>query len=102
MLSPEKFTEQAQQVLASSQEVVRRYSHSQWDVEHILLALLELEHGVPQDILENLGRISRIDQGTAKRCTGKVSEGGLRDDPDLRRPQGGQAAGHTPGWRLSA
>ena len=55
MLNPEKFTEQAQHVLASSQEVVRRYSHSQWDVEHILLALLELEHGVPQDILENLG-----------------------------------------------
>ena len=55
MLSPEKFTEQAQHVLGSSQEVVRRYSHSQWDVEHILLALLELEHGLPQDILENLG-----------------------------------------------
>ena len=55
VLRPEKFTEQAQHVLASSQEVVRRYSHSQWDVEHILLALLELEQGLPRDILDNLG-----------------------------------------------
>ena len=54
-LRPEKFTEQAQQVLASSQEIVRRYRHSQWDVEHVILALLELEHGLPEDILDNLG-----------------------------------------------
>ena len=54
MLRPDKFTEQAQQVLANSQEIVRRYSHSQWDVEHILLALLDLESGLPQDILTAL------------------------------------------------
>ncbi len=55
VLRPEKFTEQAQEVLANSQEVVRRYSNSQWDVEHVLLSLLELEHGLPADILESLG-----------------------------------------------
>ena len=55
VLRPEKFTEQAQQVLSDSQEIVRRFRHSQWDVEHVLLALLELEKGLPQDILENLG-----------------------------------------------
>ena len=55
VLRPEKFTEQAQQVLASSQEIVRRYRHSEWDVEHLLLALLELEGGLPEDILNNLG-----------------------------------------------
>ena len=55
VLRPEKFTEQAQQVLSNSQDLVRRYSHSQWDVEHVLLALLELEQGLPQDILTNLG-----------------------------------------------
>ena len=55
VLRPEKFTEQAREVLANSQEVVRRYSHSQWDVEHVLLSLLELEHGLPADILESLG-----------------------------------------------
>ena len=55
VLGPEKFTEQAQQVLSSSQEIVRRYKHSQWDVEHVLLALLEQEQGLPGDILNQLG-----------------------------------------------
>lgn len=54
-MKQEKFTEQAQEVLAASQEVVRRYRQNQWDVEHILLALLEQEGGVTQDILEELG-----------------------------------------------
>jgi ATP-dependent Clp protease ATP-binding subunit ClpC len=52
---PERFTEQAQEVLAASQELLRRYRHSQWDVEHILLALLEQEKGVTGDILKMLG-----------------------------------------------
>lgn len=55
VLRPEQFTEQAQEVLHNSQELVRRYRHSQWDVEHILLALLELERGLPSDILAELG-----------------------------------------------
>ena len=54
-ITPEKFTEQAQEVLAASQELVHRYRHSQWDVEHILLALLEQEKGITQDILGDLG-----------------------------------------------
>jgi ATP-dependent Clp protease ATP-binding subunit ClpC len=54
-LRPERFTEQAQEVLAASQELLRRYRHNQWDVEHILLALLEQEKGVTRDILEMLG-----------------------------------------------
>ena len=48
------FTNQARQVLQNSQELVRRHRHNQWDVEHILLALLELENGVPSRILEEL------------------------------------------------
>ena len=52
---PEQFTEQAQEVLHNSQELVRRYRHSQWDVEHVLLALLELERGLPSEILAELG-----------------------------------------------
>ncbi len=54
-MKPERFTEQAQEVLAASQELVRRYRHNQWDVEHILLALLEQEKGVTRDILQMLG-----------------------------------------------
>ncbi|MFC1969921.1 ATP-dependent Clp protease ATP-binding subunit [Chloroflexota bacterium] len=54
-MRPERFTEQAQDVLAASQELVRRYRHNQWDVEHILLALLEQEKGITRDILQLLG-----------------------------------------------
>ena len=49
------FTNQARQVLQNSQELVRRHRHNQLDVEHILLALLELEDGVPSRILAELG-----------------------------------------------
>jgi ATP-dependent Clp protease ATP-binding subunit ClpC len=51
----ERFTEQAQEALALSQELVRHYHHSQWDVEHILLALLQQEKGLVGDILKELG-----------------------------------------------
>jgi len=54
-MTPEKFTEQAQEALAASQEIVRRYRHSQWDVEHVLLALLQQEKGLTQDVLRELG-----------------------------------------------
>ncbi|MAF86176.1 MAG: Clp protease [Dehalococcoidales bacterium] len=50
----EKFTEQAQEALALSQELVRQYQHNQWDVEHILLALLRQEKGLVGDILKGL------------------------------------------------
>jgi ATP-dependent Clp protease ATP-binding subunit ClpC len=53
-MRPEKFTEQAQEVLAASQELVRQYHHNQWDVEHVLLALLQQEKGVTGDILQTL------------------------------------------------
>ncbi|MFQ5925367.1 MAG: ATP-dependent Clp protease ATP-binding subunit, partial [Dehalococcoidia bacterium] len=51
----DRFTEQAQEALALSQELVRRYHHSQWDVEHILLALIQQEGGLAGQILGKLG-----------------------------------------------
>jgi len=54
-MQQEKFTEQAQEALAASQELVRQYHHSQWDVEHILMALLLQEKGLVGDILKELG-----------------------------------------------
>ncbi|MFC2013127.1 ATP-dependent Clp protease ATP-binding subunit [Chloroflexota bacterium] len=62
-MQPERFTEQAQEALAASQEIVRQYHHSQWDVEHILLALLLQEKGLVGDILRGMG----IDTGVVKR-----------------------------------
>ncbi len=54
-LKSEDFTEQAQQALHDSQELVRSYRHSQWDVEHVLLALLSQEEGIPARILAQMG-----------------------------------------------
>ena len=51
----ERFTEQAQEALAQSQEMVRTMKHSQWDVEHILLAMLMQEKGLTGEILKKLG-----------------------------------------------
>ena len=54
-LRPEQFTEQAQEVLRESHELVRNYRHSQWDVEHVLMALLSLKDGLPTHILLESG-----------------------------------------------
>jgi len=54
VLKPEQFTEQAQEILRHSQELVHEYQHSQWDVEHIVLALLGLQNGLPEAILAEL------------------------------------------------
>ena len=70
-MRPERFTEQAQEVLAASQELVRRYHHNQWDVEHILLALLEQEKGITRDILQMLG----VDIEVVKQRVGATLDG---------------------------
>ena len=54
VLRPDSFTESAQEVVTSSQELVRSYRHPQWDVEHVFLALLDQEEGVPAHILREL------------------------------------------------
>ncbi len=58
----EKFTEQAQEVLAASQQLVMQFHHNQWDVEHILLALLMQEQGLVPEILRELG----VEVGTVR------------------------------------
>jgi len=66
----ERFTEQAQKALAASQQLVMQYHHSQWDVEHILLALLQQESGLVADILIKLG----VDLEAVKRQVEAVLE----------------------------
>ena len=54
-MKQERFTEQAQEALAASQQIATQFKHSQWDVEHILLALLVQEEGLVGEILTELG-----------------------------------------------
>ena len=49
------FTEQAQEAIGASYDVVRRFKHPQWDVEHVVLAVLEIESSVPVQLLGELG-----------------------------------------------
>jgi len=51
----EKFTNQAKETIAQSQQVLRRYQHNQLDVEHVLLAMLEQEGGVAARVLDRMG-----------------------------------------------
>jgi len=50
----EKFTEQAQEAINASQQLAMQYQQSQWDVEHILLALLIQQRGLVGEILKEL------------------------------------------------
>jgi ATP-dependent Clp protease ATP-binding subunit ClpC len=54
MMRQDRFTEQAQEVLAASQEMVRQHRHAQWDVEHVFLALLGHKDGLARRIFEKL------------------------------------------------
>ena len=54
-LRRENFTEAAQEAIGASQQLVRRYRHAQWDLEHLFLALLEQDEGVPAQVLGKLG-----------------------------------------------
>lgn len=54
-LKAEDFTQRAQQAIQNSQELVRRYRNSQWDVEHIYMALLADNQDIPARILAQVG-----------------------------------------------
>ena len=53
-ITPDKFTEHAQQAIAASQQYLREYHHNQWDVEHLALALVEQKAGLAERILREL------------------------------------------------
>jgi len=55
MMRQDRFTQQAQEVLAASQELVRQQRHAQWDVEHVFLALLQHPDGLAGQVLERAG-----------------------------------------------
>lgn len=70
----DRFTERAQDAAQRAVEAMTRYGHTQIDVEHLLLALLEQPQGVIPQILEHLGvdveqmreRIDEVLRGSPK------------------------------------
>ena len=55
VLKQEDFTDQAQAALGVSQQLVVQMLHSQWDAEHLLSGLLQVENSLSAKILEELG-----------------------------------------------
>ena len=68
MMRQDRFTEGAQEVLAASQELVRKERHSQWDVEHVLMALLTHEQGAAPAIFEHL----KVDRAKLREAVGQA------------------------------
>ncbi|MDD5338034.1 MAG: AAA family ATPase [Dehalococcoidales bacterium] len=70
----ERFTEQAQEAIQMSQQMAMQHKHSQWDIEHILLALLVQRQGLVGEILKELqvnvdvvrGKVEEILENTPK------------------------------------
>jgi ATP-dependent Clp protease ATP-binding subunit ClpC len=74
-----KFTDRAKQVLMASQQVMGRYQHSQLDVEHLLLALVESSDGLANQIIERAGGSAdavRADTEAVLARTPRVEAGG--------------------------
>jgi ATP-dependent Clp protease ATP-binding subunit ClpC len=76
----ERFTEQANEALQASQQMVMQYKHSQWDIEHVLLSLLIQKQGLVGDILKEMA----ID---AEMVRNKVDEV-LKKTPQVSHQQG--------------
>ncbi len=55
MMRLDRFTERAQDAAQRALEIMTRYGHTQIDIEHILLALMEQPEGVIPQLLEHLG-----------------------------------------------
>jgi ATP-dependent Clp protease ATP-binding subunit ClpC len=71
-MRPEKFTEQAQDAIGTSQQLAMQYQHTQWDVEHILLALLIQQRGLVGDIFKELNVNVETIRGQLETALGKM------------------------------
>src|SRR3972149_2117165 len=77
MMRQDRFTEQAQEVLAASQQLVREQRHSQWDVEHLLIAIADEREGESARILQESG----VSKEKVYRAVQEVRGGARVDSP---------------------
>jgi ATP-dependent Clp protease ATP-binding subunit ClpB len=77
---PSKFTEKAWEAVVKSQDVARRFKHQQLEVEHVAIALLDLEEGAANTMLLKAGlepiRLKQQLEGFAQRQPRAPSENG--------------------------
>jgi ATP-dependent Clp protease ATP-binding subunit ClpB len=58
-LDMSRYTQKAQEAVVSAQDLAQRRSHSQVEVEHLMLALLQQQAGIVPEILAKLGIAAR-------------------------------------------
>jgi ATP-dependent Clp protease ATP-binding subunit ClpB len=77
---PSKFTEKSWEAVVKSQDVARRFKHQQLEVEHVAIALLDLEEGAAHTMLLKAGiepiRLKQQLEGFAQRQPRSPSENG--------------------------
>jgi ATP-dependent Clp protease ATP-binding subunit ClpC len=76
----DRFTEKAQEVLTNSYQILMEQRHSQLDVEHILMAMLQQKDGIVPQVLERLA----VDLNLVKRAV----QDKLDVTPKLAYPSG--------------
>jgi ATP-dependent Clp protease ATP-binding subunit ClpB len=55
-MNPNRFTEKAREAIVEAQEETTRRNHAQFDVEHLLWALLSQADGIVPQVVIKLGR----------------------------------------------
>ncbi len=75
MMRFDRFTERAQEAAARAFEIMQRFNHTQLDVEHMVLALLEQPDGVVPSILEKLGVDPNVIQHEIENALGSSPRG---------------------------
>src|SRR3989344_66844 len=70
MIPLDKFTQKAQEAIASSQTIASEFDHQQVDTIHLLLALIQQEGGVVGSLLEKM----KIDAKLLETQTQKILE----------------------------
>ncbi|MCC6615801.1 MAG: TIR domain-containing protein [Anaerolineae bacterium] len=93
MLRFDRFTERAQDSATRAYQILQRYSHSQIDSQHMLLALLEQPDGPVVEILSRLDadveamrdRLEEVLRASAKAAGGDVGTGQIFITPRTKR-----------------
>src|SRR6185503_16005096 len=90
-MDPEQLTQKSQEALHDAQTKALRYGHTEVDVEHLLLALLEQRDGVVPRLLARLGADVEGVAGDVQRALERrprVSGAGQGQGPTVTRALG--------------
>lgn len=78
-----QFTEKSQSAISDAQDIAIRFGHQQVDVDHLVLALVDQEHGLVRRILERVGvDPSRFGSALEKEIRKKPSVSGPGVSPE--------------------